>query len=67
MSSDFGLSDSTRYEKRDKIGSGTYGVVYKALDRKSGQFVAIKKMIVQLEHEGVPSTTLREISLLREL
>ena len=31
------------YQKIDKIGEGTYGKVYKALDRRNGQYVALKK------------------------
>lgn len=36
MNQEFGESDPNRYEKREKIGSGTYGVVYKAIDKKTG-------------------------------
>jgi len=56
-----------RYEKMEKVGEGTYGVVYKARDRVSGEIVALKKTRLESEDEGVPSTALREISLLREL
>ena len=51
----------------EKIGEGTYGVVYKALDKISQQYVALKKVRLDNEGEGVPSTALREISTLREL
>jgi len=47
--------------------SGTYGVVYKAKDLNSGQVVALKKIRLEAEDEGVPSTAIREISLLKEL
>lgn len=56
-----------QYEKIDKIGEGTYGVVYKARDRKDGQIIALKKIRLEQEDEGVPSTAIREISLLKEL
>ena len=46
---------------------GTYGVVYKAKDINSGQIVALKKIRLEAEDEGVPSTAIREISLLKEL
>lgn len=47
--------------------TGTYGVVYKARDVTTGQFVALKKIRLEAEDEGVPSTSIREISLLKEL
>jgi cyclin-dependent kinase len=47
--------------------SGTYGVVYKARDLTTGNFVALKKIRLEAEDEGVPSTSIREISLLKEL
>ncbi|KAI9332694.1 kinase-like domain-containing protein [Obelidium mucronatum] len=55
------------YEKIEKIGEGTYGVVYKARDRNNGRIVALKKIRLETEDEGVPSTAIREISLLKEL
>eukprot|EP01018_Ginkgo_biloba_P010195 Gb_13851 [translate_table: standard] len=54
------------YEKIEKIGEGTYGKVYKARDLRTGRFVAMKKTMVD-DSEGIPCTTLREISLLRNL
>ena len=33
-----------RYERIAKIGEGTYGVVYKAKDRVTKEFVALKKI-----------------------
>jgi serine/threonine protein kinase len=49
------------------LGEGTYGKVYKARVNRSGQTVAMKKMKLASEEEGVPSTALREIALLKEL
>lgn len=46
---------------------GTYGVVYKARDIGTNQIVALKKIRLEAEDEGVPSTAIREISLLKEL
>jgi len=47
--------------------SGTYGVVYKGKDTRTGAIVAMKKIRLESEDEGVPSTAIREISLLKEL
>lgn len=47
--------------------TGTYGVVYKAKDIRTNDFVALKKIRLEAEDEGVPSTSIREISLLKEL
>lgn len=46
---------------------GTYGVVFKARNKKTGQLAAIKKIRMENEDEGIPSTAIREISLLKEL
>lgn len=55
------------YDKLEKIGEGTYGVVYKGKERKTGMIVALKKIRLETEDEGVPSTAIREISLLKEM
>ena len=55
------------YQKVEKIGEGTYGVVYKVKDKNTGEIIALKKIRLEAEDEGVPSTAIREISLLKEL
>lgn len=55
------------FQKVEKIGEGTYGVVYKARHKLTGETVALKKIRLDTETEGVPSTAIREIALLREL
>lgn len=62
------LGDSSHYEEIALIGNGAYGTVYKARDTANeGQMVALKKVRVPLTEEGVPMSTLREISLLKQM
>eukprot|EP01104_Vermistella_antarctica_P009361 TRINITY_DN2408_c0_g1_i1.p1 TRINITY_DN2408_c0_g1~~TRINITY_DN2408_c0_g1_i1.p1 ORF type:complete len:298 (-),score=67.42 TRINITY_DN2408_c0_g1_i1:185-1078(-) len=56
-----------KYTKIDKLGEGTYGIVYKAKNRETGEIVALKRIRLESEDEGVPCTAIREISLLKEL
>jgi len=62
-------STKEKYERTEKLGEGTYGVVYKGRDRESGNTVAIKKIRISSrdDDEGLPQTALREIGLLRSL
>ncbi len=54
-----------KYIKLDKLGEGTYGLVYKAKNSETGEIVALKKIKLEKEDDGVPSTAIREISLLK--
>lgn len=56
-----------KYQKLQRIGEGTYGVVYKAKHREHGTILALKRIRLESEDEGVPCTAIREISLLKEL
>ncbi|TGZ63353.1 hypothetical protein CRM22_006966 [Opisthorchis felineus] len=60
----FSLLDFIRLEK---IGEGTYGVVYKCRNKRNSRLAALKKIRLENDEEGVPSTAIREISLLKEL
>jgi len=60
-------TDLKNYDKREKIGEGTYGVVYRARHTPSGTIVAMKKIRLEGEDEGIPPTSVREITLLKEL
>eukprot|EP01061_Rhynchopus_euleeides_P047930 TRINITY_DN992_c0_g1_i1.p1 TRINITY_DN992_c0_g1~~TRINITY_DN992_c0_g1_i1.p1 ORF type:complete len:313 (+),score=131.37 TRINITY_DN992_c0_g1_i1:256-1194(+) len=57
----------SRYLKQEKIGEGTYGTVYKAKDKQTGELVALKCIRLDNEEEGVTCTAIREVSLLKEL
>ena len=56
LSEDFALSDSVYYRKTGNesvVGSGTYGKVYKAIHVYSGRMVALKKIRMEGERDGV--------------
>uniref|UniRef100_A0AC35U1G1 Protein kinase domain-containing protein n=1 Tax=Rhabditophanes sp. KR3021 TaxID=114890 RepID=A0AC35U1G1_9BILA len=55
------------YEGLQNIGQGTYGTVYRATDKRTNQLVALKVIKLDDEDEGVPSSALREICLLKQL
>jgi len=60
-------NEGIEYTRLEKLGEGTYGVVYKARNVQTGEIVAIKEIKMNNNDEGLPSTTLREISVLRNL
>jgi len=61
------MSIMDKYQRMERVGEGTYGVVYKAKDRTTGELLALKKIRLEVEDEGIPSTAIREISLLKQL
>lgn len=52
------------YEYLNKIDEGSYGIVFRAKDKVTGEIVAIKKIKLQTENEGFPITSIREINIL---
>ena len=56
-----------KYLKEEKVGEGTYGVVYKCKVKDTNDYVALKKVRLENEDEGIPSTSIREISILKQL
>jgi serine/threonine protein kinase len=53
------------YKKMNRIGEGTYGYVYKAIHRTTGQVVALKRIILHHEQQdGFPLTSIREVKTL---
>ncbi|OAA67019.1 Serine/threonine-protein kinase domain protein [Niveomyces insectorum RCEF 264] len=63
-------SDSVYYRKpgnESVVGSGTYGKVFKAVHVYTKQFVALKRIRMEGEREGLPVTAIREIKLLQSL
>ncbi len=61
------MASIENFSRVEKIGEGVYGVVYKAKDNSTGDMVALKRIRLDSEADGVPSTAIREISLLKEL
>ena len=55
------------YERHEKLGEGSYGVVFKATDTRNNSTVALKILKVETLEDGVPSTLLREISILKSI
>lgn len=67
METNHGASALERYTLSEVLGEGTYGVVYRAIDRTNGKVCALKKMRLDGSEEGVPQTALREVSILQEV
>lgn len=59
--------EASRYQIQEVIGKGSYGVVASAVDTKTGERVAIKKIHDVFEHVSDATRILREIKLLRLL
>ncbi|KAF0384368.1 Pkinase-domain-containing protein [Gigaspora margarita] len=62
-----GCSSIDDYELMDKLGEGTFGEVHKGKHTKSGKIVALKRILMHNEKEGIPITAIREIKILRQL
>lgn len=62
----------SEFNKVLEIGEGTYGQVCKsdnldkAIDKRTNEVVALKKIRMDLDSEGFPITALREIKILQE-
>lgn len=55
------------FDKLNRLGEGTYGVVYRARDRHTGDIVALKQVRMEVEKDGIPLTSIREIQLLKSV
>ncbi|XP_055686872.1 cyclin-dependent kinase 10 [Lutzomyia longipalpis] len=55
----------SEFEKLNRIGEGTYGIVYRARDTKTNEIVALKKVRMDQEKDGLPISGLREIMILK--
>ncbi|EFJ53187.1 cyclin dependent kinase [Volvox carteri f. nagariensis] len=62
-----GALQKYKYIKMGPLGSGSYGVVYKAQNRETQELLAIKRVRFSIAEHGLSDSTIREISTLREL
>jgi len=63
-------SSDARFQRRAKLGEGTYAVVYDGLDTKTGKRVAIKKIKLgarESSGNGVNMAAVREIAILKQV
>lgn len=78
-----GCGQITDYDITTKLGEGTFGLVWfhlsmsafsilfrevhKAIQQSTGKIVALKRILMHNEKEGMPVTALREIKILKAL
>ncbi|KAI0711430.1 kinase-like domain-containing protein [Earliella scabrosa] len=62
-----GCGQQSDYAILTKLGEGTFGEVHKAIHREKGNTVALKRILMHNEKEGMPVTALREIKILKAL
>lgn len=67
MNEDIESSLLKKYEIVQKIGKGAYGVVWKAIDKKQNQVVALKKIYDAFQNKTDAKRTYREVMYLREM
>jgi len=66
----YGCRSVDHYQKVKRVDEGTYGVVFKAKNRQTGEFVALKKVKMTnntTRDQGFPITALRETNVLLAL
>ncbi|KAI8920202.1 kinase-like domain-containing protein [Powellomyces hirtus] len=62
-----GTYDIDEFENNERIGQGTFGEVTIATHNATGKKVALKRIIVHKEKEGLPITSIREILILKAM
>ncbi|XP_072017572.1 extracellular signal-regulated kinase 2-like isoform X2 [Amphiura filiformis] len=66
MSSDIESHVLRKYEIKKRLGKGAYGIVWKAIDRRTGEIVALKKIFDAFRNQTDAQRTFREIMFLQE-
>ena len=62
-----GVGSISCYHNFEQVGEGTYGYVFRAVDRRNNELVALKRLIFHKENLGFPLCAVREIKFLRSL
>ncbi|XP_041105181.1 mitogen-activated protein kinase 15-like isoform X2 [Polyodon spathula] len=57
---------SQKYEIKRRLGKGAYGIVWKGIDRKTGEIIAVKKIFDAFRNRTDAQRTFREIMFLQE-
>ncbi|XP_052521151.1 mitogen-activated protein kinase 15 isoform X1 [Tympanuchus pallidicinctus] len=55
-----------KYEMKKRLGKGAYGIVWKAINRRTGEIVAVKKIFDAFRNRTDAQRTFREIMFLQE-
>ena len=56
-----------KYEILQKLGKGAYGIVWKAIDKRSKEIVALKKNFDAFQNATDAQRTFREVVFLQEI
>ena len=56
-----------RWERKEQLGTGSFGIVYRGIRKEDGLEVAIKKIKFSNSKDGVSFAAIREIKFMREI
>uniref|UniRef100_A0A0K0CSU1 cyclin-dependent kinase n=1 Tax=Angiostrongylus cantonensis TaxID=6313 RepID=A0A0K0CSU1_ANGCA len=59
-----GCRNVIEFDCVNRVEEGTFGVVYRAKNKRTDEIVALKRLKIEKEREGFPITALREINML---
>lgn len=60
----YGCRSINEFKLLNRISEGTFGVVFRAMEKNTDEMVALKQLKMEKEKEGFPITSLREINML---
>ncbi len=67
MSEEIDKHVTRKYDIAQKLGKGAYGIVWKAVDRKTKETVALKKIFDAFQNATDAQRTIREIIFLQQM